>query len=254
MQIARDLEGTMTRLRPGAAGLAIAAAAGAMMTLAAPQPAAAQFFFGMPFYRPHFFEPHFHRRNVYQPPVMVEELTPREIIHSVHRYGFRDVTRPDYRDDVVLVTATNREGRRLRLEVDLYSGRILDAAPVTRHQLAQRAPEQGAAVRRAVPDSRLDARAAPDRPPTTVRREPMLPPQPQQQAKPPLARPQQAVPPKAQPSPQPPTAKAEPGTRAQPRRIDITPPAALDDVKRPPAPPAPPAGPPINSVPPAALE
>jgi hypothetical protein len=218
------------------------AAAGGLLALASPGPAQAQFFFGLPFYRQHY----------YQPPVVMDELTPREVIATVREYGFRDATRPVFRDDVAQLLATDREGRRLRLTVDLYSGRIVNAVPA-RQQLAQRAPDQGAAVRRAVPDVKRDARAVPDRPPTTVRREPMLPPQPD------TIRPRQAKPPKAQPAPQPPTARAPapvspvvPGTPARPRRIDIVPPATLDDVK-PQAVPAP-SGPPINSVPVAPLE
>jgi hypothetical protein len=220
------------------------------MAAAVPTPAQAQFFFGAPIFRPFVHRPHYF---VY-PHDHDEELTPREIVLAVQDYGFRDATRPVYRADVALLSATDRDGRRLRLTVDVYSGRILSAQPLPgqhRDRLAQRAPDQGAAVRRGVPESRQDARATPDRPPTTVRREPMLPPQPPQ-AQPPRATPERMRP-AQQPAPRPPAARAEPGTRNQPRRIDITPPAALDEVRPVPAP-AQPSGPPINSVPPVGLE
>jgi hypothetical protein len=218
----------------------------------APTAASAQFqVFGGPFYHSFSYRTHFFRPHVYQPPVLEEELSPRAILGAVHRQGFRNASRPVYREDVALVTATDRQGRRARLSVDTFTGRIVDLqplAPERRERLAQRAPGEGAAVRRAVPDNRRETSAPAERspaprPPTTVRREPMLPPQPQQ-----------ATPPRP-PVTRPPTAEAapvQPGTRAAPRRIDVVPPpAALDDV-RPPT--VAPSGPPINSVPPAALE
>ncbi len=228
-------------------GAALASAFGGLLYAASAAPAAAQFFYDAPYHRPHFFRPFFGPQFL-RPPVMAEELTPGEVAAVVRGHGFRDASRPRFEDDVALVTATDRNGNRLRLSIDLYSGRIVEAEPLRpqRERLVQRAPDQGAAVRRGVPETREDVRAAPDRPPTTVRREPMLPPQPQREAKPPRATP----PPRPA---QPPTAGVAPGTKIQPRRIEITPPAALDDVKRPPAAAAP-TGPPINSVPPAALE
>jgi hypothetical protein len=230
----------------------MAAAAGALLSTAAPAPASAQFFF----FRNNFFRPY--QPYPPRPLPLDEELTPREIVDAVHRRGFRDVAKPVYREDVALVTATSREGKRLRLSIDIMSGRIIDAAPAPkpRQQLAQRAPDQGAAVRRAVPETRRDIRATPEKPPAAVRREPILPPQPQQATppRPPLAQPQKPV---AQPpAPAPPSAKVEParpeiGTKTQPRRIDMPPPAALDDAGPPVRAPT---GPPINSVPPAGLE
>jgi hypothetical protein len=248
----------MSRRLSYSAATLLAAMAGGLAAVTTPTAAQAQFFFGAPFWRPYAF----HQRPYYhfaRPQFEDEELTPREIVLAVQDFGFRDATRPVFRDDVALLAATNREGRRLRLTVDIYSGRILSAAPIQgpppRERQAQRAPEQGAAVRRAVPDSRQDARVTPEKPPTTVRREPMLPPQPQtppRQAQPPRATPERLKPAQQAPA-QPPAAKAQPSTPATPRRIEITPPAALDDVKPAPAP-ARPASPPINSVPPAALE
>jgi hypothetical protein len=235
----------------------LALLAGGVMSLAAPTPAQAQFFFGAPFYRPFFHRPPPHHHFA-RPSFDDEELSPREIVMAVQEYGFREATKPVIREDVALLAATNREGRRLRLTVDVYSGRILSAEPVPnqppRERLTQRVPDQGAAVRRAVPETRQDVRATPEKP-TVVRREPMLPPQPQpqpRQAQPPKATPERLKPAQQAPA-QPPAAKAEPGARTQPRRIDMTPPAALDDVKPAPAP-VRPSGPPINSVPPAALE
>lgn len=228
---------------------AAAILAGGLLAIGAPGTAQAQFFFHS-YYRPFQYHLNLGRPFHHELPI-AEELTPREIVASVSRHGFRDVSRPAYEDDVAIVTATGRDGRRMKLEVDVFSGRIVDQLPVRpeRRKLAQRAPDQGAAVRRGVPEQRRDVRIAPEptpatRPPTTVRREPMLPPQPGQ------VRPA----PKAEPRPQPPTAQQVPpaGTRATPRRIEMTPPAPLDDV-RPPAPSQPP-GPPIGSVPPAALE
>jgi hypothetical protein len=223
-----------------------AALAAGLFTVGAPTAAEAQFFYHS-YHRPFQFYLNYGRPHHQTP--LAEELTPREIVISVSRYGFRDISRPSYADDVAIVTATARDGRRMKLEVDIFSGRIVDTFPIRqeRRQLAQRAPDQGAAVRRGVPEQRRDVRGAPEpgaRPPTTVRREPLLPPQPQQ------SRPA----PRTEPRPQPPVAVQQPtpGTRTEPRRIDITPPAALDDV-RPPAPAAP-SGPPINSVPPAGLE
>lgn len=215
--------------------------------------AEAQFFFS-PFYgRMHYYQAP-HRPYFPQQVHPAEEMTPREIVGAVSRQGFRDVSKPRYEDDVAVLTARGRDGRRMMLEVDVFSGRIvggqaLRQPPPERRQLVQRAPDQGAAVRRGVPEQRRDVRTTPDaapgaRPPTTVRREPLLPPQPQQ------SRPA----PRTEPKPQPPTAQqAQPGTRTAPRRIDITPPAALDDAA-PVRPPAAPPGPPINSVPPAGLE
>ncbi len=235
----------MSKLVARLAGVILA---GTAFSAAAPGTAEAQFFFQPSFHRPFGFYM-MHWPHYYRPPV-VEELTPREIMAAVERQGFRNPSGLRYLDDVAVVTATTRDGRRMKLEVDVLSGRIVDAFPIRqepRQQLAQRAPDQGAAVRRAVPDHRKEVRSAPDRPPTTVRREPMLPPQPQQ-AKPP---------PKAEPRPQPPTAQQtgpQPpvGTRQQPRRIEFPPPAPLDDVpsREPPLQPSPPGA----VVPPAPLE
>jgi hypothetical protein len=239
----RGLTRVLSQLAPAAV------LATGLLAVGAPTAAQAQFFYHS-FQRPFQFYLNYGRPHHHGMP-LAEELTPREIMHAVSRYGFRDISRPSYGDDVAIVTATARDGRRLRLEVDVFSGRIVDTFPLRqdRRQLAQRAPDQGAAVRRGVPEQRRDVRTAPEtapasRPPTTVRREPLLPPQPQQ------TRPA----PGTEPRPQPPVARQQPapGAPAGPRRIDITPPAALDEA-RPPLPAAP-SGPPINSVPPAGLE
>ncbi|MGL4638031.1 MAG: hypothetical protein ACRCWF_18780 [Beijerinckiaceae bacterium] len=187
----------------------------------------------------------------YRPPVIMDEMTPREIVHSIRSQGFRNPSHPQYRDDLVVVSATEPSGRRVRLLLDVYSGRIVDIRPLAhrsvqerreaprpREQVVQRVPDQGAAIRRSVPDSEQRARVTPERP-TIIRREPMLP------------APQQKVTPEAQtPAKAPPQATVGSGTRTEPRRIDMVPPAGLDSA---PAAPKPlPAPAPI--IPPAALE
>jgi hypothetical protein len=201
----------------------------------------------------------------YRPPVIMDELTPREVNQIVYSQGYRQPSRPVYRDDVVIVAALTPSGQRVRLVLDVYSGRIVDRLsapqerPKPREQVVQRAPDQGPTIRRTVPDVSERARATPERP-STIKREPMLPPQP---ALPPQARPspekpaqEKLLPQKpiaAQPlaPTQPPQASVGSGTKAAPRRVDMVPPAELDS-----ATPAakPPVGAPINSVPPAALE
>jgi hypothetical protein len=197
----------------------------------------------------------------YRPPVIMDEMTPREVVYSVRRQGFSNPSHPQYRDDFVVLTATEPGGRRVRLMVDVYSGRIVDSRPLAhrsvqerreparpREQVVQRAPDQGATIRRNVPDSEQKARATPERP-SVIRREPLLPPQanPAQQRQPQILRNQNNLPVQKAP----PEASVGSGTKTDPRRIDMVPPAALEDVPKA-AKPAPSA--PINSVPPAALE
>jgi resuscitation-promoting factor RpfA len=189
----------------------------------------------------------------YYPPVVLDELTPREIHGSLLRQGFNNPSRPVYRDEVVIVSARDRSGRHVRLVLDVYTGRIVGSRalappPRPREQVVQRVPDQGPAIRRTVPEPTERSAVTPERP-TTIRREPMLPPQ----AAPPAPPRNRVVQPENQPTaaPRPPEAAAGSGTRNAPRRIDITPPAELD---APPARPVAPTGPPINSVPPAGLE
>jgi hypothetical protein len=196
----------------------------------------------------------------YRPPVIMDELTPREVSQIVYSQGYRNPSRPIYRDDVVIVAAVTPSGQRVRLVLDVYSGRIVDRLaapherPKPREQVVQRVPDQGPTIRRTVPEVTERTRATPERP-STIKREPMLPPQP---ALPPQARPaQQKLIPQKPPSTesvapaQPPQALVGSGTKAAPRRVDMVPPAELDS-----ATPAAklPVGPAINSVPPAALE
>jgi hypothetical protein len=199
-----------------------------------------------------FWQPNIYRPNIYRPPVVMDELTPREVVNSLRARGFRDISRPVYQDDVAIVRAVNPSGRPVRLVIDIYSGRIVDrqAAPQPqpqRPQVVQRVPDQGPTIRRTVPDSTEKTRATPERP-TTIKREPMLPPQ-TTTPSPPKNRVVQ--PEKPQQPAKPPEASVGSGTKAQPRRIDMVPPAELD---APPEKPRAPVGPPINSVPPAALE
>jgi hypothetical protein len=193
-------------------------------------------------------------QRYYQPPVVMDELTPREAVQRVLAQGYSKPSRPIYEDDVVVLSATEPSGRRVRLVLDVYSGRIIDsitirtARPARPHeQVVQRAPDQGPTIRRSVPDPVEPTRATPERP-ATIRREPMLPPQ---TTTPVPSRPRVVAPETPQAPARPPEASVGTGTKDMPRRIEMVPPAALD---APPAPTRPPAGPPINSVPPAALE
>jgi hypothetical protein len=95
---------------------AAALVAGGLTASFAPTPADAQFFYH-PHHRPMQFYFNLGRPHHYEPPV-VDELTPRDIVMAVSRYGFSDISRPRYEDDVAVVTATGRDGRRLRIEVD----------------------------------------------------------------------------------------------------------------------------------------
>jgi hypothetical protein len=191
--------------------------------------------------------------RTYYPPVVLDELTPREIHGRVLRQGYNNPSRPIYRDDVVLVTAVEPSGRRVRLVLDVYTGRIVDrqvvAQPRPREQVVQRVPDQGTAIRRTVPEPTERSSVTPERP-TIIRREPLLPPQ---TTTPTAPRGRIAAPEKpAEAAPKPPdTAAVGSGTRTIPRRIEMTPPAELD---APPIRPVVPSGPPINSVPPASLE
>jgi hypothetical protein len=187
----------------------------------------------------------------YYPPVVMDEVTPREVHGLVRRQGYSNPSTPVYRDDVVIVSALEPSGRRVRLVLDVYSGRIIDrqaAPPRPREQVVQRVPDQGPTIKRTAPEPTERSSATPERP-TTIRREPMLPPQVTTPA-PPRSRIVQPEKPVV-PSPRPPEAAVGSGTREAPRRIDMVPPAELD---APPARPVAPAGPPINSVPPAGLE
>ncbi len=190
--------------------------------------------------------------RTFYPPVVLDELTPREIHGRVQREGYSSPSRPVYRDDVVLVTAVEPSGRRVRLVLDVYTGRIVDRQavpqPRPREQVVQRVPDQGPTIRRTVPEPTERSAVTPERP-TIIRREPLLPPQPPS-ASPPRGR--VAVPEKpAVETPRPPEAAVGSGTRTTPRRIEMTPPAELD---APPVRQPVPSGPPINSVPPAGLE
>jgi hypothetical protein len=193
--------------------------------------------------------------SAYRPPVVMDELTPREAVSIVIRQGYRSPSRPVYQDDVVLVSAIDPSGRRMRLVLDVYSGRIVDRLAVTpprpipqpREQVVQRVPDQGPVIRRSVPEQTEKTRATPERP-TTIRREPMLPPQ---VSAPSTPRAKITAPEKPAAAAQPPQAAVGSGTKETPRRIDMLPPAELD---APPAAPKAPSGPPINSVPPAGLE
>ncbi len=192
--------------------------------------------------------PRYHR-----PPVVLDELGPREIVAALQSRGFTRVSQPVYREDFAIVRAVNPAGRPVRLTIDIFSGRIVDREvdhveprPERRPQVTQRAPGQAPAVREAVPETTAPTRTAPE-PRPEIRREPVTP----RQATPPapprndrIVRPERPA-----PAAKPPEAAV--GTKQQPRRIEIAPPAPLD---APPAPAPRPTEPPINSVPPAPLE
>jgi len=197
----------------------------------------------------------------YRPPVALDELRPREIIAALRERGFTRVSRPVYSEDVALVRAVDASGRAVFLTIDIYSGRIVDrefdrTEPSPPPRIVQRAPDQGPTIRRTVPETTAPARIAPE-PAPEIRRAPVAPPQ---AAPPTPPRPERTTRPDRPIQPaKPPEASVGngigtgtgSGTRAQPRRIEIVPPAPLD------APPAPaPKRPeaPINSVPPAPLE
>jgi hypothetical protein len=186
----------------------------------------------------------------YQPPVVLEELTPREVLGRVRSLGYSSPSRLDYRDDVVIVSATDPSGRRVRLVLDVFSGRLIErsTAPQPRQNVVQRAPDQGSTIRNTVPEQTERTRAAPEKP-VTIPREPVKPPQ---SATPALPKSSIVQPEKPVEPPKPPEASIGSGTRDQPRRIDITPPAPLDAPVE--APKTRPATPPLNSVPPVGLE
>jgi hypothetical protein len=187
--------------------------------------------------------------STYRPPVIMDELSPREIMQVAARHGFSQISRPVYGDDFAVVSATDRNGRRSKVMIDSFSGRMLRAMPMAgaehrpREQVAQaRTPAVAPAVRQLVPNTPTQTLATPDKP-TVVRREPMLP------AQPLMPNPKAGstvLPPAAAPAQPKPTQAT-----AQPRRIDMVPPAELD---APPTAPRAPAGAPINSVPVAPLE
>ncbi len=186
----------------------------------------------------------------YQPPVVLEELTPREVIGRVRSLGYSKPSRVEYRGDVVVVAATDPAGRRVRLVLDAYSGRLVDraAVPQPRQNAVLRAPDQGAAIRNTVPEQIERTRATPEKPPT-IPREPVKPPQ---SAVPALPKTSIVQPEKPVEAPKPPEASVAIGTRDQPRRIDITPPAPLDAPVQ--APRAQSPAPPLSNVPPVGLE
>jgi hypothetical protein len=188
--------------------------------------------------------------NAYRPPVIMDELSPREVMQVAASHGFSHISRPVYGDDFAVVSATDRHGRRSKVMIDSFSGRMLRTMPmaggerrpreqVAREQVAQaRTPAVAPAVRQAVPDTTTQTRATPDKP-TIIRREPMLPAQPL------------VTNPKAGANVVAPAAPKAPQTAAQPRRIDMVPPAELD---APPSAPRAPMGAPIKIVPVAPLE
>jgi hypothetical protein len=243
------------------ASLRVGLAAGALM-LAVGAPVQAQWFGFRYGYSLDDYEPYsYYSPYRYRPPVVDDEIRPAEIVASLRARGFSSISRPVYGEDVATVRAVNPNGRPVRLTIDIYTGRIIgrDFTPAERQpvppRVVQRAPEQGPTIRRTVPEPTAPARAAPEEREPEVKREPVVP----RQATPPAPPRNERIvrPERPAAAPKPPEAAVPgsvgSGTRTQPRRIEIAPPAPLDA----PAAPAPapkPAEPPINSVPPAALE
>ncbi|MGL5138106.1 MAG: hypothetical protein ACRC7G_10090 [Beijerinckiaceae bacterium] len=187
--------------------------------LANATPAAAQYYYQS-------YSGNFRGNGFHSAPTVVYELSPHQIGRLVTRQGYRPEAAPVYDDEVAVLVATDAAGRRTRLTVDSYSGRI-----VARRLLDAGKPRQQVAARPA------DAKAALPKPPLVPRGNAA-----------PLASPAPAKPATRPAQPKPPAQAL--GTPAAPRRVDIPPPAPLDG----PAPVRAPAEAPINSVPPAALE
>jgi hypothetical protein len=191
-------------------------------------------------YRHHYFVPQ-------QPPVIdMVEMSPRDLSHAVRSQGFNRPSRPIYQDEVAVLTAVHPNGQPVRITIDIYSGQILNLAPVANRKVARVRPEARQVSRddeplkrspRIVersPELRPPARRAPEaergmatpEKPTIVRRAPMLP---AQSGKPPLAE-------KPDTSPEKPMIgqaasnldSVGSGTRSVPRRIEIAPPTPSD--------------------------
>jgi len=184
----------------------------------------------------------------YAPPVVMEEMSPRELAQVVRAQGFGKPSQPVYHDEVAIVTASTSDGRRVRLTIDAFSGQILGSTllaparprPQREHPtVVQRVPDQGAAIRRSVPDQDKRVRATPEKP-TIVRRQPMLP---APQTSPGV----QTLPgAKSTPTEQTPALKEQQstapaagsgntvgsGTKTSPRKIEMVPPAELDSSQK----------------------
>jgi hypothetical protein len=248
--------------------LAGALLAGAFLTGLSATPASAQFF--APFY-------YFGARPL--------ELSPRDVLDVVREEGYRRAGNLQQRGDYYYVDAVDGDSYRVRLTVDAFHGRILGGRVLGRDTIASR-PRQLQALRRdagavppaprpIVPEQRTIApktqpEAVQGIPPEIKRQDVTRPPAPEKpvatrpeapEVTPPPARKVTPTPPatKEKPpaatrqKPAPPTAKAPPaaigsGTPANPRKIEITPPAALDDVQPRSS------APPVPQVPPSTLE
>ncbi len=222
--------------------------AGALLAGLAAAPASAQFF--APYYQ-------FGARPL--------ELAPADVLDVVREEGYRRAGNVQQRGDIYLVDAVDGDGFRVRLTVDSFHGRILGGRILGRDTIAsrprQRQASRGdngaerAAPRPIVPEKRTlapknqpeavqgippeikgqDAARTPT-PDKPVAARPVTP-----EVTQPPARKVTPTPPAARQKPPariapPPTANAPPaavgsGTPANPRKIDITPPAVLDDVQ-----------------------
>jgi hypothetical protein len=196
-----------------------------------------------------------------------ELMSPRDIIASVREQGFVRPSRPVFQGQFYVVDASDRRGYRVRLFVDSYSGGIRDAVVLAEPRVVnvpratrprdqaprrelqdrdpednvvQRAPDAGTQVPRTRPLPPAPVRTTPAERPEVPRAQPTQPRPPAPATQPRAANPQPAAP-----------GSVGTGTREAPRRIDIAPPAPLDEVRPQPrqAP-----GAPINSVPPAILD
>ena len=253
-------------------GLAVAASA---------SPAEAQIFGGIFAERFHAPLPGHYRGHYGYEPRYRSGIDPAAVVDLVRAEGFRQLTPPVYRGDVYVLEATDARGARVRLFVDADRGFIRGGQVIGRERAAREPPPRRRETARVAPIPRdppifrapsapesaappvapkilntPDTRRPQPRPPVAARPAPDSPALTNPDAPPKVlitpdtGRPQQrpSAAPRAPAQAQQPPRPAAPA--AQPRRIEIGPPAALDDApaQRRPAQPG------INTVPPASLE
>jgi hypothetical protein len=178
-------------------------------------------------------------------PVEPDEMSPRELTHAARAQGFRRPSRPIYHDDFAVLNAIHPNGQPVRVTLDIYSGRIINLVPLAQRPVArsrpviretlqereveprrpktrtvERSPDMRPPVSREKPSAERNQGATPEKP-TIVRRTPMLPPA------------ETKAPNKDTSTAAGAGSNVETGTRAAPRRIEITP-SDKSDVPTPP--------------------